>query len=234
MELQGLSGRRKLALVSPPSLLLAAVCALLALGPATAAAATRSRPHSTPLSALGPSGRSATTTTTAADPNTPVLVNDLDTPPAGYRLTAREVLRVASRSPVVRAELRRHPTLVPYEYTKGPGRWQVSWFTPPPRHQRELVQVYVSDITGRVTEAWTGFQVAWSMARGYPGAFGRAVNAWYVWLPLCLVFVVPFLPLRRPRRLSLLHLDLLALLGFSISLAFFNHAEIGLSVPLAY
>jgi hypothetical protein len=31
-----------------------------------------------------------------------------------------------------------------------------------------------------------------------------------------------------------LHLDLMMLLGFSISLAFFNHAEIGLSVPLVY
>ena len=70
------------------------------------------------------------------------------------------------------------------------------------------------------------------MARGYPGAFGRRVNALYVWLPMCVLFIAPFLPWRR--RPSLLHLDLLMLLGFSISLAFFNHAEIGLSVPLAY
>jgi hypothetical protein len=55
-----------------------------------------------------------------------------------------------------------------------------------------------------------------------------------VWLPLCVLFVVPFLPLRHPRRLTLLHLDLLMLLGFSVSLAFFNHGTIGLSVPLAY
>ena len=45
----------------------------------------------------------------------------------------------------------------------------------------------------RVTEAWTGFQVAWSMARGYPGAFGRQVNALYVWLPMCVLFLVPVL-----------------------------------------
>jgi hypothetical protein len=70
------------------------------------------------------------------------------------------------------------------------------------------------------------------MARGYPGAFGRRVNAWYVWIPLCLLFVAPFVPWRR--RPSLLHLDLLVLLAFSISLALFNHALIGLSVPLVY
>src|SRR5262249_17933481 len=76
------------------------------------------------------------------------------------------------------------------------------------------------------------FQVAWSMARGYRGAFGRHSNALYVWLPLCALFIAPFLPWRR--RVSLLHLDLLMLLGFSISLAFFNHGAIGLSVPLVY
>src|SRR5213078_396074 len=93
-------------------------------------------------------------------------------------------------------------------------------------------QVYVDDASGKVTEVWTGFQVAWTMARGYPGAFGRHVNALYIWIPLCVLFVVPFIPWRR--RPSLLHLDLLVLLGFSISLAFFNHAKIGLSVPLVY
>jgi hypothetical protein len=107
----------------------------------------------------------------------------------------------------------------------------VSWFTEPP-NQKEMAQVYVDDVTGRVTEAWTGFQVAWTMARGYPGAFGRQAGALYVWLPLCFMFLLPFLSFRR--RPTLLHLDLLVLLLFSVSLAFFNHAKIGLSVPLAY
>jgi hypothetical protein len=139
------------------------------------------------------------------------------------------VERIAARVPKVRDVVRRHRGSYPAEYTKGPGRWQVSWFT---HAGKEIAQVYVDDRTARVTEAWTGFQVAWSMARGYPGAFGRRVNAWYVWLPMCVLFVVPFIPWRR--RPSWLHLDLLALLGFSLSLAFFNHALIGISVPLAY
>ena len=70
------------------------------------------------------------------------------------------------------------------------------------------------------------------MARGYPGAFGRHVNALYIWLPLCVLFLLPFFDFRRP--FSLLHLDLLVLLSFSVSLAFFNHAHIYASVPLAY
>lgn len=184
----------------------------------------------------------ATTTTTVADPNTPVLVTSENTPPKGYRLTAAKVKRLAGAALAIKAELRRHPDAVAYEYTKGPGQWQVSWFSSG-KHQVELAQVYVDDATGAVTQVWTGFQVAWTMARGYPGAFGRRVNAWYVWLPLCVLFVAPFIPWRRNRVLadgrrrrawSILHLDLLALLGPSVSLALFNHGTIGLSTPLLY
>jgi len=171
----------------------------------------------------------AATTPTTVDPNTPVLVTSQGRAPVAYRLTAAQVERIAARVGKVRDVVRRHRGSYPAEYTKGPGRWQVSWFSP---GGKEIAQVYVDDATGTVTEAWTGFQVAWSMARGYPGAFGRRVNAWYVWLPLCVLFFVPFLP--RRLRPSLLHLDLFVLLAFSVSLAFFNHARIGLSVPLAY
>ncbi len=60
----------------------------------------------------------------------------------------------------------------------------------------------------------------------------RNINTLYIWLPLCAVFLLPFIPWRR--RPTLWHLDLLMLLGFSISLAFFNNANLGLSVPLIY
>ncbi len=178
----------------------------------------------------------AASTTAAQSTGQPVLVTELNTPPSGFRLTAAQVQRIAARNSKVRAELRRHPDAVPYEYTKGVGQWQVSWFSSG-RNQKELLQVYVDDQSGKVTQVWTGFQVAWTMARGYPGAFGERVNAVYVWLPLCALFLVPFIPWRRVegrRQWSLLHLDLLVLLAFSISLAFFNHALIGISVPLVY
>jgi hypothetical protein len=173
-----------------------------------------------------------TTATSTVTAGTPVLVTSQTTPPAGgYRRDAKQVLAIASRSPVVRRELRHHPRAQSYVYTKGYPEWQVSWFSDS-KPQQELIQVYVDDTTGKVTQAWTGFQVAWTMARGYPGAFGRSVNDWFIWIPLCILFVAPFLPWRR--RPTLLHLDLLVLLGFSISLAFFNDGKIGLSVPLVY
>ena len=206
------------------------LAALLALAPAAPAAARKLslRSEFRPI-------------TDAPIPGNPVLVSNPSTPPAGgYRLTATRVERIAARAPKVRAMLRHHPRLIPYEYTKGYPYWQVSWFTPPTArgHQRELIQVYVDDYTGTVAQVWTGPQVAWTMARGYPGAFGEIVNAWWLWLAMCALFIAPFIPwpLHGPHRHrpTLLHLDLLMLLGFSISLAFFNHGEIGISVPLVY
>ena len=50
--------------------------------------------------------------------------------------------------------------------------------------------------------------------------------------PADVLFVVPFVDWRRPLRM--LHLDLLVLAAFGVSLAFFNDAQIGISVPIVY
>jgi hypothetical protein len=93
--------------------------------------------------------------------------------------------------------------------------------------------VVVEDTTGRVVEAWTGPQVAWKMARGGEGSFGgKTLLKPYVWLGFCLVFLLGLGDLRRP--LSMRNVDLLALLGFTVSLAFFDRGEIFRSVPLVY
>ncbi len=160
----------------------------------------------------------------AADPVQPASETK---PPPLFDRSARAVERIAARSGDVRAA-RRDGSLDPVAYTRGAGRWQVSFF----RDGREIVQVHVDDATGAIVESWAGDQVAWTMARGYPGAFGRKLNAPYVWLPLCLLFLAPFVDVRRPFRL--LHLDLLVLLAFGVSHVFFNRGDIGVSVPLVY
>jgi hypothetical protein len=147
--------------------------------------------------------------------------------PRFFDRTAREVERIAQRASKVR-EARADGRLNPVAYTRGVGRWQVSFF----RDDREVVQVYVDDRSGAILEQWSGYQVPWRMARGYPGAFGRKLNAPYVWIPLCVLFLLPFVDFRRPLRL--LHLDLLVLLGFGASHFFFNRGEIGVSAPLVY
>jgi hypothetical protein len=97
----------------------------------------------------------------------------------------------------------------------------------------EIATGRVDDTTGIVTEAWTGPQVAWRMARGGPGAFGgKKINSLQIWLAFCAVFLIGLADLRRP--LSLRNLDLLALLSFSVSLWYFNHGRIFTSVPLVY
>ncbi|HEV2997899.1 MAG TPA: hypothetical protein VGX16_02245, partial [Solirubrobacteraceae bacterium] len=127
--------------------------------------------------ALGPLGAPLTRPATQVDPNAPIPVANSNLPYPGRRLSADGVIATAGALAEVRAVEAKNRGSYGAAYLKGPGRWQVSWFS---RGGRELAQVYVSDETGRVLEAWTGFQVAWTMARGYPGAFGRHVNALYV------------------------------------------------------
>jgi Glycosyltransferase family 87 len=160
----------------------------------------------------------------AADPVRPASDTE---PPRFFERSARDAERIAARAKKVR-EARRDGPLDPTAYTKGIGRWQVSFF----RGGDEVVQVQLDDRSGAVVEQWSGYQVAWTMARGYSGAFGRKLNAPYVWIPLCLLFLAPFVDLRRPLRL--LHLDLLVLLAFGVSHVFFNRGEIGVSAPLVY
>jgi hypothetical protein len=169
------------------------------------------------------------TTTTVTNPEAPVPVEASDTPPVGRFLSANHVLEIANRLPKMRAVRAKYPGSYGGAYLKGPIHWQVSYFS---KQGKEIGQVVIADRTGRVLEQWTGFQIAWSMARGYRGAFGRHVNALYIWIPLSVLFFFAFFDWRRPFRL--LHLDLLVLLSFSASLAFFNHGRIYVSTPLAY
>jgi hypothetical protein len=96
----------------------------------------------------------------------------------------------------------------------------------------EIATGTVADADGHVIEAWTGPQVAWKMARGRPGAFGgKLLTSWPVWLGLSAIFLLGLADLRRP--LSVRTLDLLVLLSFGISLAFFNRGDVFESAALA-
>ncbi|MEJ7783225.1 MAG: hypothetical protein WKF96_00380 [Solirubrobacteraceae bacterium] len=177
---------------------------------------------------------SAATTAAPPDPNALVRPTDLDNAPLGRRLTPQRVLDIAREVPEIADMLGRHRGFTEEAYQKGTSRWQVSYFDPERRNEarKEIGQVHIDDASGNVLEAWTGFQVAWTMARGYPGAFGRAVTSPWIWIPLSVLFVLPFVNPRRWR--SWMHVDLLVLSAFSVSLAFFSASTIGISVPLVY
>ncbi|HEX5852415.1 MAG TPA: hypothetical protein VFY36_04930 [Solirubrobacteraceae bacterium] len=211
---------------------LACVLACVLVGPPPAIAGTTApSARSAPVASTATSAsKSSSTASTSTNSDTPVSVAASNTPPHGRKLSSNRVLAIAARLPKMRAVHKQYRGSYSGAYLKGAFHWQVSYFSR--GGKKEIGQVAIDDATGRVLEQWTGFQVPWTMARGYKGAFGRNVNALYVWLPLCVLFFAPFFDFRRP--FSLLHLDLLVLLSLSVSLAFFNHAHIYASVPLAY
>ena len=142
-------------------------------------------------------------------------------------LNAVRATAIADRDPNVAKERALNEILAPSASFED-GKWEVGYFA----HGDEVALVIVDDTAGIVTESWTGDQVAWKMARGYEGAFGHKLNAPYVFLPLCALFLIGLVDWRRPWRVA--NLDLLVLLGFGVSHYFFNRAEIGVSVPLQY
>jgi len=198
----------------------------------TSASATAQVPRSPTAPRFGDT--TAQTSSSGRSTGTQALVPVVasNTPVAGRHVSADRILEIAEALARMRAVRAGYPGSFADAYLNGPSRWQVSFFSHDGKKEIGQVILVETSTGARVLEQWTGFQIAWTMARGYPGAFGRHVNALYVWLPLCVLFVLPFLNFRRP--FSLLHLDLLVLLSFSASLAFFNHGHIYASAPLAY
>ena len=148
-------------------------------------------------------------------------------------LTKERATAIFLAYPKVRDWLKRYSTrdrTTDAEFNKDFRYWQVNvWWG----KAGEIATGRVDDATSSVTEAWTGPQVAWGMARGSPGAFGgKKINSYPVWLTFCAIFLLGLLDWRRP--LSLRNLDLVALLSFSVSLWYFNHGHIFASASLAY
>jgi hypothetical protein len=142
-------------------------------------------------------------------------------------ISAGAATKVANRDTKVVEERQKNGGLT-HSASKVEGHWEVAYFAA----DEEVALVIVDPHSGQVRESWTGYQVLWKMARGYSGAFGHKLNAPYVFLPLCALFLVGLLDWRKLWRVATL--DLLALLGFGVSNYFFNRAEIGMSVPLQY
>ncbi|MGI8631251.1 MAG: PepSY domain-containing protein [Solirubrobacterales bacterium] len=157
----------------------------------------------------------------------PLISADLDAPD-GYRVSEAEAIEAAGEASKVHKQADDKGELNPTARRKDNVRWEVFFYA----DGDKVAEVVVDGKTGDVLEQWDGYQVAWKMARGYNGAFGRHVNAPWVWLPLCAIFFFGLLDWRH--KLRIVHLDLLVLLGFSISHTFFDLAKVDASVPLVY
>jgi Glycosyltransferase family 87 len=164
---------------------------------------------------------------TAAPPERP------DEPPQGFLLSPNEAERITDRLGEVR-ELREEHQRIAAEvliptYRNTYGHWYEVIYAD---GEDVLADIYLNGRTGKVVRVWTGPQAATPLARGEEPSVGRSMNKPYIWLPLAVLFVLPFFDPKRPFRL--LHLDLLVLLGFGLSQIFFNKGQVEISVPLVY
>ncbi|HKA27304.1 MAG TPA: hypothetical protein VKD88_08020 [Gaiellaceae bacterium] len=151
------------------------------------------------------------------------------------RLTQQRATAIFLANPKVAAWIRHYPKSTRTEeatYNAQFDNWTIKVWTSIDK-VGEVATGRVQDSTGIVTEAWTGPQVAWKMARGYKGAFGgKEINSLPIWLGFCAAFLIGLFEFRRP--LSLRNLDLVALLSFSVSLWYFNKGHVFTAMPLVY
>lgn len=163
-------------------------------------------------------------------PSKPVVVITPEVQKYLPRVTPEAAIRTAERTSQVRSQRARHSALrLDVQIYRDSHNWSLGYFS----GATKVADVTIDGNSGKVIGAWQGIKAGWPMARGAHNYFGAVFQSWYVWIPLCLLFVVPFFDPRRPFRL--LHLDLLVLVaGFGASHFFFNKGEIGTSVPLVY
>jgi hypothetical protein len=186
--------------------------------------------------AVAPAARAATTSVTAPvyDGKGRLVQTPFAPSPNAAHLRKTHVLALVEKDPKVADWLARYPDKsgLQHEETYDPktASWTVKiWLG----KAGEIVEAKVDDASGVVTEAWTGPQVAWKMARGYKGAFGGTkINNPWLWGAFCLVFLIGLADLRRP--FSLRNLDLVMLLTPTASLWYFNHGDVFTAVPLFY
>ena len=163
------------------------------------------------------------TTVTNPLPTTPIT-------PKGALTTAGKAERLFLADPKVAHWLTRYPPHPVTEASYADGTWTVNVFS---GKAGEIATGSVDDASGAVTEAWTGPQAAWKMARGYPGAFGGVkLNSYEVWLSFCAIFLLGLIDWRRP--LSLRNLDVLVLVSLSVSLDLFNRGHVFAAMSAAY
>jgi hypothetical protein len=155
-------------------------------------------------------------------------------PPPAFTVSANQARQTAERLPEVRDARAAHPRmrgivyLSPLRLRQGSfWHWDIIYS----EGGKDVVEVELAP-TGQVLQITEPPDIGWPLLLGLPGVLGGRLNSPWLWIPLCLLFLLPFFDPRRPLRL--LHLDLLMLLAFGISHAFFNAGKPGISVPLVY
>jgi hypothetical protein len=215
--------------------LVLAVLAVLAAAPGTASAAGA---PANADSVAAQSNVAPRDSLPQPDPLNPLIYLPFERslPPAGFAFNAIRAEQLAGNTSAVRGARAKYPNLKPTAYISPLAlaqgsfwHWDVIYRTP---SGKQIVEVELHPLDGRVLHVTKTVDIGWPLLLGLPGVLGGKLNAPWIWLPLCALFLIPFFDPRRPFRL--LHLDLLMLLGFGVSQLFFNAGNPGLSVPLVY
>jgi hypothetical protein len=176
---------------------------------------------------FGASGATAQAATSVAPTETVWGLPNV--PPPGYKLTSNQARKIAIDSAVGRKLRATYPGIPARVYLGGVvgrvGYWEVDF----EGREVPLGEVDVNGETGAIMRTYTGWHASAFQSRGH---LAGMADSWWIWAPLCLLFLAPFFDRRRPFRL--LHLDLLMLLAFGISHLFINQGRILVSVPLVY
>lgn len=184
------------------------------------------------LLAAAPGARAATAAPEPAfQPVGPPVVapDSLTDLPPGFKVNAEQALGIALRQPAIAERMREHPRARSAPYIVGGRIWEITI-----GNGHRIWGAVDITADGHVLKTYTGLAALTPMARG---TFDPLFKHWWVWLPFSVLFLLPFVDVRRARRL--LHLDLLALLSFGVSYAFFegNMPEAGVVLfypPLLY
>ena len=177
--------------------------------------------------ALVPAARAGTTTAPTATVIPTPQIPATQTEP---RTTEQQAIRLFLDYGKVAGWLKRYPPKPITDATFAQGVWTVNVWS---GKAGEIATGKVDDASGAITEAWTGPQVAWKMARGYKGAFGGAkINSTWLWLSFCVLFLLGLIDWNRP--FSVRNVDLVVLVSFSVSLWFFNHGDVFSAMAVAY
>jgi hypothetical protein len=156
----------------------------------------------------------------------------MDVPPPSFQTSGKQALTIATRLPEFAAQQRKHPNSRIDVAIYGGLFWQIALIEQPSGRFPVVVEVLPD---GRVMDVNTGVAASSFIARAH---FEPNFARWWVWLPFALLFLAPFVDLRRLRRL--LHLDLAVILGFGVSFAVLNaggHSNAGVLMiypPMLY
>jgi hypothetical protein len=150
------------------------------------------------------------------------------TPASASAVSGAQAARIVARTPVVQDQARRHgPLRASTAIQFGTTNWEVRFFA----GKTEVARAFVDSRDGRlVSKVFTGKGLIGPSARGVKSTFRDRVN--WATLVLCVMFVLPFVD---PRRLfRMLHLDLLAFLGFEVSFLLQQKEHLVASVWVQY